>query len=235
MIDKHRLITEARALGIDAEQACADKLDAFCELLVEANKCVNLTAITQPRQIEVKHLLDSLFAAAQPEVRGEVADIGCGAGFPGVVIAALKAECRVTLVDATNKKLVFARSACDSANIRADTVHGRAEELAHLGQYRESFDCVTARAVANLTVLSEYCLPFLKIGGAFIAMKGPEADNEIDGARATIKALGGELDSVRRCTLPDSSERSLIIIKKISQSPPKYPRPSKDIAKGAIK
>ncbi len=235
MIDREHLIAAAAAYGIPLTPAQAAQLDGYAGLLVEKNKVMNLTAITDPQGVEVKHLVDSLLCAAQPEVDGRVADIGTGAGFPGVVLKILKPALSLTLIDATAKKLDFVAQSCAAIGLAAGTVHGRAEELARSPEYRERFDCVTARAVANLPALCEYCLPFVRVGGWFIAMKGPEAAAELAAAAPALRALGGECAALRRFTLPDSSERSLVILKKISQTPTKYPRSGKNITKKPIR
>lgn len=233
MIDTTRLINESAALGFALSEEGAKKLDGYCERLVETNKTLNLTAITEPREVEIKHLLDSLTLLTAEELSGSVADVGTGAGFPGVVIKAAKEELDVTLIDATGKKLRFIENAAGETGIDVKTVHGRAEELAR-GEYREAFDTVTARAVASLPTLLEYCLPLVKPGGHLLAMKGPDAETEISLSKHALKELGGMVIAKRRFTLPDESERVVIIIKKISQTAPKYPRSGKNIAKSPL-
>lgn len=235
MIDTARLAANAAKIGLELTDAQLAALDAYAEAVVEQNKVMNLTAITDPDGVEYKHLLDSLLCAACPEVRGRVVDVGTGAGFPGVVLKIARPECALALVDATAKKLAFIERACGERGIKVTTLHGRAEELTHRPEYREAFDCATARAVANLAALCEYCLPFVKTGGYLIAMKGPEAEAELEAARVPLAVLGGELTRVDRHTLPDGSVRTLIILKKISQTPPKYPRSGKNITKNPIR
>ena len=234
MIDRERLIQTAAGFGVALSAQQAALLDRYAELLCEKNKVMNLTAITDPDGVEVKHLLDSLLCAAQPEIAGRVADVGTGAGFPGAVIRVLKPEVALTFIDATAKKLGFIEESCAALGLQAETVHGRAEELAHKPEFRERFDCVTARAVANLPALCEYCLPLVKVGGWFVAMKGPEAPAELDQAKAALRALGGEAKELRRFSLPDGSERVLVVVKKISQTSTKYPRSGKNITKKPI-
>ncbi len=230
MIDKERVIAEARALGVELTVKAAHTLDVYCAELIETNEHLNLTAITEPRAVEDKHLLDSLAVLTCPEVRGAVADVGAGAGFPGFVLQAADPSLDVTLIDATGKKLAFCERAGAHAGVSLRTLHGRAEELAR-GPLRESFDCVTARAVASLPSLLEYCLPLVKKGGHFIALKGPEADEEIAASKKALALLGGALEAVRRYALPDGSKRALVVVKKISQTPSKYPRSGKNISK----
>ncbi|MEA4911749.1 MAG: 16S rRNA (guanine(527)-N(7))-methyltransferase RsmG [Oscillospiraceae bacterium] len=233
MIDRQRLISEAAALGVPISEETARRLDVYCEELVETNRTLNLTAITEPRDVEIKHLLDSLLVLSCPQLSGRVADVGAGAGFPGFVLQAAKPALDVTLIDATGKKLAFCERAGARAGVPLRTLHGRAEELAR-GPLRESFDCVTARAVASLPALLEYCLPLVSVGGSFIALKGPEADGEIIAARQALRLLGGALTDSRRYTLPDGSRRALLVFEKISQTPTKYPRSGKNISKSPL-
>ncbi len=233
MIDKKRLISEAATLGADISEQAAKRLDDYCERLIETNKTLNLTAITDPREVEIKHLLDSSTLLTLEELRGKVADVGTGAGFPGVVLKAARPELSLTLIDATGKKLKFIENAAAETGIEVTTLHGRAEELAR-GEYRESFDTVTARAVASLPSLLEYCLPLVKAGGHLIAMKGPDAEEEIALSKHALKELSGMVIAKRRFTLPDESERVVVVIKKISQTAPKYPRSGKNISKSPL-
>lgn len=233
MIDITRLISEAGSLGVSVSEQAANKLDSYCEKLVETNKSLNLTAITEPRDVEIKHLLDSLTLLSCDELSGEVADVGTGAGFPGVVIKTAKESLSLTLIDSTGKKLKFIEDAAREIGVDIKTVHGRAEELSR-GEYREAYDTVVARAVAELSPLLEYCLPLVKAGGHFIAMKGPDADEEISRSKHALKELGGMVVAKRRFTLPNGSERVLVVVKKISQNAPKYPRSGKNILKSPL-
>jgi len=234
MIDTQRLIEQARGLNVDVTGDQAQKLGDYCTAVLEMNRHLNLTAITDPRDVEVKHVLDCITLCALPELRGRVADVGTGAGFPGVVIKIAKPDLDVTVIDATRKKLGFIETACRRLGIEVTAVHGRAEELAR-GQHREQFDTVCARAVAPLGSLVEYCLPLVKVGGHFIAMKGPEAASEISDSLYAIETLGGQKPQLVKATLPGDIERTLITIKKISQTPSHYPRNGKNITKSPIK
>lgn len=231
MIDRQRLSQNAEKYGIALDERQLTLLDGYAAALVEKNKVMNLTAITDTEQLEEKHLLDSLLCAAQPEVSGNVADVGTGGGFPGVVIKIFKPACSLTLIDATKKKLDFIAESCDTLGIDLGVLHARAEELSHTAAHREQYDCAVARAVANLASLCEYCLPLVRVGGYLVAMKGPEAASEIDGAKKALSLLGGRTDSVREYTLPAGDVRTIVIIKKISQTPSKYPRSQKNITK----
>ena len=161
-------------------------------------------------------------------------DVGTGAGFPGVAMLIARPDIRLTLLDSTKKKLSVIDDILSALGLQAETLHARAEEAARRTEYRERFDFATARAVANLRELSEYCLPFVKKGGSFLSMKSAKTDEEIDGAKKAIAVLGGQIEAVNAFQLADAGERTVIMIKKISQTSPKYPRPSAKIAKFPI-
>lgn len=233
MIDKQRLIDKAAACGLDIAHA-ADGLAKYAEILVDYNQKVNLTAITDPEGIEDKHFIDSLLFAAQPEVQGRFVDVGTGAGFPGVVAKLYKPELQLCLMEPTGKRLDFLRYLCGELSIEAEFAKERAEEAARK-QWREQFDVASARGVARLNMLCEYCLPLVKPGGVFIAMKAAAADEELAEAKGAIAKLGGEYWESRKAHLPQGDERSLIVVKKISQTPPVYPRNGGKIAKSPLK
>lgn len=233
MIDTSRLIEKAARYGIDAAPV-ADALDRYAELLVEYNKKVNLTAITEPEGIEDRHFIDSLLLAAQPEVRGRVVDVGTGAGFPGIVLKLFRPEIELTLMEPTGKRVDFLKYACAELGIEAEFAKERAEEAARK-RWRETFDTAVARAVADLPVLAEYCLPLVNVGGVFVAMKGLSAQDEAARGAGAVKKLGGEVAGTRAFTLPDSSARELIFCTKISHTPPAYPRNGGKIAKAPLK
>lgn len=233
MIDTSRLIEKAARYGIDAAPV-ADALDRYAELLVEYNKNVNLTAITEPEGIEDRHFIDSLLLAAQPEVRGRVVDVGTGAGFPGIVLKLFRPEIELTLMEPTGKRVDFLKYACAELGIEAEFAKERAEEAARK-RWRETFDTAVARAVADLPVLAEYCLPLVNVGGVFVAMKGSSAQDEAARGAGAVKKLGGEVAGTRAFTLPDSSARELIFCTKISHTPPAYPRNGGKIAKAPLK
>lgn len=229
MINKQRIIEKAAAYGLDIAPI-APALDRYAEILVDYNKKVNLTAIVDPEGIEDKHFIDSLLFAAQPEVEGKFVDVGTGAGFPGVVAKLYKPQLELTLMEPTGKRLDFLRYLCGELGIEAEFAKERAEEAARK-VWREQFDVACARAVAALPVLCEYCLPLVKPGGRFIALKGPEADAEAKAAAHALQKLGGQYAETRTFTLPDGSARGLVVCKKISQTPTVYPRNGGKIAK----
>ena len=231
MIDKNRLEEKCSTWNIALTGTQLDQLDAFAEILVEYNQKVNLTAITDPEGIEDKHFLDSLLFAAQPEVAGKMVDVGAGAGFPGIVTKIYKPELELTLMEPTGKRVDFLRYACAELGLTGvEFAKERAEEAARK-IWREQFDIASARAVAALPILCEYCLPLVKVGGVFLAMKGPEADAEAKASGNALKKLGGAYAETRTFTLPDGSARGLVLCKKISQTPTVYPRNGGKIAK----
>lgn len=231
MIDKQRLEEKCSTWNIALTGTQLDQLDAFAQILVDYNQKVNLTAITDPEGIEDKHFLDSLLFASQPEVAGRMVDVGAGAGFPGIVTKIFKPELELTLMEPTGKRVDFLKYLCGELGLTGvEFAKERAEEAARK-IWREQFDVASARAVAALPVLCEYCLPLVRVGGVFIAMKGPDADTELGGSAAALKKLGGAYGDTRAFTLPDGSERRLVVCKKISQTPTAYPRNGGKIAK----
>lgn len=231
MIDKSRLAQKCSTWNIALSGAQLDLLDRYAALLVDYNQKVNLTAITTPEGIEDRHFVDSLLFAAQPEVAGRLVDVGTGAGFPGIVAKIYKPDLCVTLMEPTGKRVEFLKYACAELGLTGVSfAKERAEEAARK-QWREQFDLAAARAVAALPVLAEYCLPLVRVGGRFIALKGPDADAECAAAASALKKLGGAWRETRPFTLPDSSERRLVVCEKISQTPTAYPRNGGKIAK----
>lgn len=231
MINKSRLEAKCSTWNISLTGAQLDLLDRYAEILVDYNQKVNLTAITTPEGIEDRHFVDSLLFAAQPEVSGRMVDVGTGAGFPGVVAKICKPDLELTLMEPTGKRVDFLRYVCAELGLTGvEFVKERAEEAARK-TWRESFDLAGARAVAALPVLCEYCLPLVRVGGCFLAMKGPDADAERAAALNALKKLGGQYADTRAFTLPDGSERRLVLCRKISQTPTVYPRNGGKIAK----
>ena len=205
----------------------------YRELLLLWNEKMNLTAITDPQEILVKHFLDSLLTAKALPLydKASLADVGCGAGFPSIPLGIYRPALSLTLIDSLGKRLRFLDEVISELGLSARTVHARAEEAGRKAEHREQYDFVTARAVAAMPVLCEYCLPLVKTGGFFAALKGPEVELELDGARVAIQTLGGTLEEIQRFTLPDGSGRSIVVIQKTASTPQKYPRPSAQIAK----
>lgn len=231
MIQKERLEAKAAGLGISLSPAQLDQLDRYAQILVEYNQKVNLTAITDPEGIENKHFIDSLLFAAHPLVKGKLVDVGTGAGFPGVVAKIYKPDLELTLMEPTGKRVEFLRYLAGQLGLTGiEFAKERAEEAARK-QWREAFDVASARAVAALPVLAEYCLPLVKVGGVFLAMKGPDGEAELAAAKRAMTLLGGGNPLVTTAQLPGGDSRCLVKIEKIRPTPPAYPRNGGKIAK----
>lgn len=233
MINKTLLKKESDKIGVILDDRAIDRLDLYAEMLIETNKTLNLTAITDPTEIVYKHFIDSLslLTCIDFQEGAKVIDVGTGAGFPGVVLLIARPDLKMTLLDGTNKRLVFIQNVLDALNLDADVVHMRAEIAGKDTKYREQFDIATARAVASLNVLGEYCMPFVKLGGIFAPMKSAKTDEEVKSAKGAIKLLGGRIDKINELNINNCGERYVIITKKISQTPSKYPRASAQISK----
>lgn len=230
MIDKNRFTALCEKNEITLDEAAIERFDAFASLLVEWNEKMNLTAITEPQEIEIKHFLDCLLVQKYFDfstVKTAV-DIGAGAGFPSIPLLICNENVEFTLVDSLNKRLEFLEVVCKELGINANLVHSRAEDLGQNKDYRESFDLALARAVAPMNVLSEYCLPFVKPGGSFVALKG--SNDDVSPAQSSIQTLGGELIDTVSYKLNNEDIRTLAIVKKISQTPTQYPRKPKKIS-----
>ena len=230
---KEQLEAGLRDLGLGTEGVPA--LIRYADMLVETNKVMNLTAITEPSEIAALHFLDSASLLPLADFKGKtVADVGTGAGFPGVPLRILEPSIRLTLLDSLNKRIDFLRGVCQELGMEdVDCVHARAEEFA--AAHRESFDIVTSRAVASLPLLCELCLPLVKQGGYFLSMKSVEADDEQKQAYTAIKTLGGQVEKVTDYTIPGTNvSHRLIFIKKIGETPKKYPRAFAKIKKNPL-
>ena len=212
-----------KELNLKVSEDQIDKLITYADLLTEWNTKINLTAICDTEGIATKHFLDSATAILTGYVKGKVIDVGTGAGFPGLVLKILKPEIELTLLDSLNKRLNFLKTVSEEIGAEADFVHARAEDGGRM--YREQFDTVVSRAVANMTVLSELCLPFLKVGGYFLALKGPLADEELEAAKRAIHVLGGEVCDIFSANIPKTDlSHKIIIVKKVRHTPQQYPR-----------
>lgn len=207
-----------------------EQFDTYARLLVEWNEKMNLTAITEPDEIVIKHFVDSLefLEYADLPQGAKVIDVGTGAGFPSVPLLIARPDIQLTLMDALNKRLNFLDAVLTETGLDAELVHSRAEELGKDKNYREQYDIATARAVAPMNVLSEYCLPFVKLGGEFVALKG--SNDDVSPAENAIKTLGGEIKATVSYKLPNGDDRSIAVVKKISQTSTKYPRNNKKIS-----
>jgi len=228
------LLTEGLTkLGLPTDGVPA--LERYAELLVEKNKVMNLTAITEPADIATLHFLDCAALLGLADFKGKaVADVGTGAGFPGMPLKIVEPSIRMTLLDSLNKRIDFLKEVCADLGLPdVDCVHGRAEEFA--AAHRERYDIVTSRAVANLQMLSELCLPMVKVGGYFLSMKSVESEEELNAAKGAIKTLGGKVEKVVDYTIPGTEvTHRLIFIKKIAETPKKYPRAFAKIKKNPL-
>lgn len=222
MIDIARLSGLTEKYDIQLSDGQLGQLDLYSDCLIEWNKKINLTAITKPEEVEIKHFLDCLILASEDRVSGNVVDVGSGAGFPGIVIKLFSPSVDITLMEPTGKRVKFLQEVGNALNIQLNVVKERAEEAARK-RWRESFDVATARAVASLAILCEYCLPMVKVGGWFIAMKADDK-SELDSAIVAIEKLGGRYVETKNFVLPDGSRRSLVFIEKIKETPKVYPR-----------
>ena len=208
-------------------------------LLQEWNEKINLTAILEDEEIIKKHFIDSIKAFKRDEFKKNVnmIDVGTGAGFPGIPIAIMNPNINVTLLDSLNKRIKFLDIVISKLGLKnIKTIHSRAEDGARNKKLREKFDIATSRAVANMSVLSEYCLPYVKVGGKFIALKGPAVDQEIEESDVAIKTLGGELEQICEVKIEDTDLRhNLVVVKKIKECAKTYPRKAGTISKNPIK
>ena len=198
----------------------------YMNLLVEWNKKINLTAITEEKDIILKHFVDSLTVLKYIKENKSIVDVGTGAGFPGIPLAIMNDSLKITLVDSLNKRINFLNEVCSKIKLKnTKAIHSRAEELGRDNNYRESYDIAISRAVSNLTVLAEYLLPLVKVGGKIICMKGPDIEEELKQAKSAIDILGGKFERCDNFCLPKSDiSRNIIIINKIKETPKKYPR-----------
>lgn len=209
----------------------------YMELLLEWNKKINLTAITEPNEVILKHFIDSLTINKYIKENSSIADVGTGAGFPGIPLKIFRPDLEITLVDSLNKRINFLNEVISKLDLKnIFTVHSRIEDFGKDKKYRESFDYVTARAVANISVLSEYLLPISKIGGQCVCMKGSNVNDELNEGENAINVLGGKVNCIDEFVLPDSDiSRNIIIIDKVKNTPNRFPRKAGIPAKEPLK
>lgn len=224
----HILEDGCQAFGVTLTEKQIEQFEKYYELLVEWNKVMNLTGITEFDEVMQKHFVDSAAAAKYVEMEkvNSLIDVGTGAGFPGIPLKILYPHLQVTLLDSLNKRIKFLEEVVDNLGLTGiETVHGRAEDAAKKAEYREQFDLSVSRAVANLASLTEYCLPFVKVGGKFVSYKSVSVDEEITQSKKAVYVLGGEIEKVEKFNLPESDmERALVIVEKKRSTPKKYPR-----------
>jgi len=223
-----------KKININIDEVQAKNLYEYMKLMLEWNEKINLTAITEPKEVILKHFVDSLTILKYLSKEEKIIDVGTGAGFPGIPLNIMKNDCNYTLLDSLNKRITFLNEVINNLELKnINTIHSRVEEIGKNKKYRESYDIATSRAVAPLNILLEYLLPLVKVGGKCICMKGSNIEEEIESAKNAIKILGGEIEKIEKITLPDSDMvRNIVIIKKVKQTPVKYPRkpgtPSKE-------
>lgn len=229
-----KIIPLCKDFGVEITPEIERKLNLYGNLLIEWNEKINLTAITDPEGVLYKHFYDCIlfFKNVNVPQNAKVIDVGTGAGFPGLVLKIVRDDLSVTLLDSLNKRITFLNDVIEKLGLQDITaIHSRAEEGGNNKTLREKFDISCARAVASMPVLLEYCVPFIKTGGQFVAMKGPSATEEIEKSQNAIKQLGVTKPTIICETLTGEEQRAFCVFKKISQTPPKYPRNSGKIAK----
>lgn len=214
------------SIGIELTNSQLNAFETYYDMLIDRNKVMNLTAITEFDEVMDKHFLDSvyLFRSIKLEANYKLIDIGTGAGFPGIPLKIVFPELKITLLDSLNKRVGFLNDVIDELNLNdIEAIHGRAEDIARDKTYRASYDIAVSRAVANLSTLSEYCLPFVKIGGKFVSYKSGDCADEVDNAKAAIHLLGGKINKIDEFSYSNNS-RSFIVIDKVMNTSNKYPR-----------
>ncbi len=231
------LCVSCSKIGVELNQAQLKQFMTYKDMLIEWNEKMNLTAITDDREIILKHFVDCLALCSGADMSGKkIIDVGTGAGFPGVPVKIACPDIDITLLDSLNKRILFLNELTKALGLeKTDCVHLRAEDGGNDKGLREGFDMCISRAVANLAVLCEYCLPFVRVGGMFISMKGPDVSQEVSEAEKAIRVLGGEISEIKAVSIPETDiNHSLIIINKIKPTPSKYPRKAGKVKKEPI-
>lgn len=223
---KEKMIINVDKLGINLSEIQLKQFYNYMNLLIEWNKKINLTAITETDEIILKHFVDSLTISKYISDGTKVVDVGTGAGFPGIPLKIVRQDVDITLLDSLQKRINFLEEVINELNLeKIKTVHSRVEDFGKNKEYREEFDIATSRAVANLSTLSEYLLPLVKVGGKVISMKGSLIQEELENSKNAIKILGGQIEKVDEFDLPNSDiSRNIVLIDKIKNTPNRYPR-----------
>lgn len=225
--------------GLNFNEKIYNNFIEYKSLIKEWNEKINLTAITEDEEIIKKHFIDSIKVFKFPYVKEakKIIDIGTGGGFPGIPMKIMKSDSSIVLLDSLNKRINFLNEVIDKLELEdIKTIHGRAEDFAQKAEYREGFDIAVSRAVANLTVLLEFCLPYVKVGGYFVALKGPSIEDEIRDAKVALRVLGGTIEEVIEVDIADSDlKHNLLVVKKVKETPKKYPRKAGTANKSPIK
>ena len=226
-------------MGGPSDEVTVNKYQQYMEGVLDWNEKVNLTNITDPEEFVIKHFIDSIICIDYPELEeaGKIIDVGTGGGFPGVPLAIAAPDKEFILMDSLNKRLKIIDELCGQIGIgNVTTVHARAEELAKNKAHREQYDLCVSRAVANMATLAEYCLPFIKVGGCLMAYKGPDAEREVEEARKALYLLGGHVEEIREGNLKEFGiDHKVVIIKKVKNTPSKFPRKAGTPAKEPLK
>jgi len=229
----------AEKMNITLTEDMLDKFMKYKDMLLSWNEKINLTAITDEKEIMIKHFADCISIGSEIEFKNGVSviDVGTGAGFPGVPVKIAFPDIKITLLDSLNKRINFLNELVGELGLEGvSCIHSRAEDGGQNSELREKFDFCISRAVANLAVLSEYCLPFVKLGGTFVSLKGPDASEEVKEAETAVKKLGGKIEKITKIEIPNSDiTHSLVIIKKVSATPKQYPRKAGTAVKKPIK
>ena len=225
-----RLKEICEQLNIDISDYQVSQFETYYEMLIEKNKVMNLTAITEKEDVIIKHFIDSIAVIQYLKDNGlselnSIIDIGTGAGFPGIPLKIMIPDVNITLLDSLNKRIKFIEEVVSEIKLsNVNAIHGRAEDFANDKVYREQYDLCVSRAVANLSTLSEYCIPFVKKGGLFVSYKAGDSEEEINNSKNAIKLLGGKISKVENFILPNNDSRAFVIVKKINNTEKKYPR-----------
>lgn len=239
MADMNPLKKALESMNLECSDDMLEKFNSYMLGVLDWNEKVNLTTITDPQEFVVKHFIDSIICTDYPEYEDadKIIDVGTGAGFPGVPLAIVSPEKEFILMDSLNKRLKIIDELCREAGIaNVTTIHARAEELAKNKAYREQHDLCVSRAVANMAVLAEYCLPFIKVGGFLMAYKGPDAETEVTEAAHALSLLGGRVEEIRNGNLKDFGiDHKVVVIKKVKNTPSKFPRKAGTPAKEPLK
>lgn len=223
---KEKMIINVDKLGIELTEIQVKQFYNYMNLLIEWNKKINLTAIIEPEEIILKHFVDSLTISKYIPLGTRLIDVGTGAGFPGIPLKIVRQDIDITLLDSLQKRINFLNIVIDELKLeKIIAIHSRVEDFGKNKEYREKYDISTSRAVANLSTLSEYLLPLVKVGGKIISMKGSLIEDELENSKNAIKILGGQLEKVDEFELPDTDiKRNVVLISKIKDTPNKYPR-----------
>lgn len=235
----HILEEACEKIDLNFDEAKYKKFIKYKDLIKEWNEKVNLTAITDDEEIIKKHFIDSIkvYNCDYVKEAKSIIDIGTGGGFPGIPMKIVKEESSMVLLDSLNKRINFLNEVIEELSLKdIKTIHGRAEDFAQMPEYRQQFDLAVSRAVANLTVLLEFCLPYVKVNGYFVALKGPAIEEEIKNAQVALRVLGGEIKDIIEVEIEGSDlKHNLLVVKKIKDTPKKYPRKAGMVTKNPIK